>query len=109
VNASYHEYCPFWSRDGRELFFQKKGEMSASESSVWAVRIDTSSGFRPETPRFLFRGPYLAGQRYGQSYDVAPHGQRFLMVKVEPPPAPTEIQLVFNWFEELKAKMPPRR
>ena len=43
------------------------------------------------------------------NYDVAPHGQRFVMVK-EDPPAPVEKQLrvVPNWFKELKRQVPVR-
>ncbi len=44
--------------------------------------------------------------------DVAPDGQRFYAVeRVKPPPAPpvTHINLIQNWFEELKAKVPTGR
>ncbi|MBP1633544.1 MAG: serine/threonine protein kinase [Acidobacteria bacterium] len=100
--------APVWARDGTELFFQQ-GPIGALTTSLWSVRISTSAGFRAEAPRLLFRGPYQNAERYGQSYDVAPDGRRFLMVKVEPPPPPGEIQLVLNWFEELKAKVPVRQ
>ena len=43
-----------------------------------------------------------------RGYDVTPDGQRFLMVRpVDLPPEPaTELVLVENWFEELKARLP---
>jgi hypothetical protein len=42
------------------------------------------------------------------NYDVSPDGQHFLMLKptVSPQAAPTEINVVLNWFKELKEKVP---
>jgi hypothetical protein len=41
------------------------------------------------------------------NWDISPDGQRFLMVKpVEPQQAATQINVVLNWFEELKQKVP---
>jgi hypothetical protein len=59
-------------------------------------------------PNMLFEGPYLPTTGTVPNYDVSPDGQRFLMVK--PPEqagvAPTQINVVLNWFEELKQKVP---
>jgi hypothetical protein len=42
------------------------------------------------------------------NYDVTPDGQRFLMFKPneQAQSAPTQINVVLNWFEELKQKFP---
>jgi hypothetical protein len=41
------------------------------------------------------------------NYDVSPDGRRFLMLKGgEQEAAPTQINVVLNWFEELKQKVP---
>lgn len=45
-------------------------------------------------------------------YDVAPDGRRFYTVRRVVPPQPppvTTINLVQNWFEELRLKAPPAR
>jgi hypothetical protein len=45
-------------------------------------------------------------------YDVTPDGQRFYVVQWRippPPPVVTHINLIQNWFEELKAKVPTGR
>jgi len=45
----------------------------------------------------------------GRCYDVAPDGQRFYAMQARTPPPPpvvTHINLMLNWFEELKAKAP---
>jgi hypothetical protein len=55
----------------------------------------------------LFEGDYLASTfpLTGATYDVTADGQRFLMVKEEPP-SPTQINVVVNWFEKLKRLVP---
>jgi hypothetical protein len=37
---------------------------------------------------------------------VSPDGQRFLMLKATEQTTPTQINVVLNWFEELKQKVP---
>jgi hypothetical protein len=45
-------------------------------------------------------------------FDVAPDGQHFYGTQVQAPPLPpppvTHINLIQNWFEELKAKVPAK-
>ncbi len=86
---------PRWSHDGRELFYRNGGKMMA-------VDVQTSPMFRAGTPKMLFQG------NYANSYDVAPDGKRFLMIK--PPAAlqaPTDqVTVVLNWFEELRRRAP---
>jgi serine/threonine protein kinase len=52
--------------------------------------------------------PYYFTQ--GRNFDISPDGQRFLMLKELPQPAsdvntPTTINVVLNWFEELKSRV----
>jgi hypothetical protein len=55
----------------------------------------------------LFEGSYVSTPRSFPDYDVSPDGQRFLMVKaVDQMQAPSPINVVLNWFEELKQKVP---
>jgi hypothetical protein len=43
-------------------------------------------------------------------YDVSPDGQRFLMIQSgEKQAAATQINVVLNWFEELKRKVPVKQ
>jgi hypothetical protein len=35
------------------------------------------------------------------NYDVSPDGRRFLMIKTEAQPPPTELRLIVNWFADL--------
>ena len=56
----------------------------------------------------LFEGQYLPTPATSPNYDVSPDGQRFLMLKPseQAQAAPTQINVVLNWFEELKQKVP---
>jgi serine/threonine protein kinase len=99
---------PLWSPDNRELFYR-------SGDSFMAVEVETAPVFKPGKPKLLFKGNY-----YSESipteftmWDISPDGKRFLMIK---PPAstgaaptaatPRKINIVLNWFEELKQRVP---
>ena len=73
-----------------------------------AVEITTKPGFAAGKPRMLFEGQYLPAQGTLPNYDVSPDGQRFLMLKTadSAETAPTQINVVMNWFEELKQRVP---
>ncbi len=93
---------PAWNPNGRELFYR-------SGDKMMAVDIATQASFAVGKPRMLFEGPYLPGPATSPNYDVAPDGQRFLMLKPseQAEAALTQINVVLNWFEELKQKAPP--
>jgi len=84
---------PLWTRGGRELVYR-------NGDSVLAVSFDSRSR-EIGRPALLFAGLYLRSP-ISRSYDVAPDGRRFLMVKVTPESAPRRVDFVLNWFEELK-------
>ena len=53
-------------------------------------------------PRMLFERSRLRVR-----YDVSPDGQRFVMIdESKAPQAPTQVNLVVNWREELKRLAP---
>jgi eukaryotic-like serine/threonine-protein kinase len=87
-----------WSPDGRTLFYR--------EGQRWmSVAVQTQPDFSAAAPKFMFEGPYLNVP--GVSYDVAPDGQRFMMLEEygKQPPT-THLNVVLNWFEELKQRVP---
>jgi serine/threonine-protein kinase len=95
---------PTWSPDGREIYYRRqRGEQ------VMVVSFDPQGPSpRLGQPRLLFEGRYRPGNYYGRRYDLAPDGERFLMVlEGEPPPPQTRYNVVLNWFEELKRLVPP--
>ncbi|MEE8129033.1 MAG: hypothetical protein V3T48_02005, partial [Vicinamibacterales bacterium] len=89
---------PIWSRLGDELFYRN--------GIQWmVVAVDTEAGIVAETPRVLIEGHYV--NVGGRSYAVAADAQRFLMLKTDTlHTAPTQINVVLNWFEELQQIVP---
>jgi hypothetical protein len=79
-----------------------------------AVAVETKSAFRLGTPRPLFRNVNIGlAVGEGTPWDISPDGKRFLMIKplisLAAAPAPAgsrKINIVINWFEELKRKAP---
>ena len=82
---------PFWSADGRELFF-RLGE------KVLAARMSSTEPLRFDVPVELFDGPYTLDLMGHQREDVGPDG-RFLMVENSDN---FPIVIVQNWTVELE-------
>jgi serine/threonine-protein kinase len=94
---------PVWNPNGRELFYRNGDKMIA-------VDISTEPAFRAGTPRLLFEAGYEGPGpgSDGANYDVSPDGQRFVMIQAgqEEQEPVTQINVVLNWFEELKRLVP---
>jgi serine/threonine-protein kinase len=102
---------PAWHPSGRELFFVGPRN-AAGRRSMMAVDIATTPSLRIGRPKALFDFD-LKSLAFGCSplrcYDVSPDGQRFFTTRTLPAPPVTpvtHINLILNWFEELKAKVP---
>src|SRR5688572_15483759 len=100
---------PVWRRNGGELYYR-----AGFGRRMMVVSVDTSgTEFRASKPTMLFEGSYYQGtgascEMGGPSaanYDVTPDGERFLMVR-DPTDAiaATQVVVVTNWAEEVKAK-----
>jgi len=89
---------PVWAHRGQELFY-RNGE------AMMVVGIKTAPTFTAGSPVVLFLGRYTTG---GQivNYDISPDGQRFLMIKEADDEGQGQINVVLNWFEELKRLVP---
>ena len=91
---------PVWNPQAGELFYR-------SGNRMMAATVDTNSGFTAGTPRMLFEGRYVPTIASFPYYDVSPDGQRFLMLEpVVSQTGATQINVVLNWFEELKRLVP---
>jgi serine/threonine protein kinase/sugar lactone lactonase YvrE len=90
---------PQWARDGRELYYLEG-------KHLMAVPVHLGPSFQFGPPAALFEHNDV---RFSiPSYDVAPDG-RFLVIKSSGPAFGTSpIQVVLNWQEELKQRVPTR-
>ena len=99
---------PLWSPDGKELFYRKDDE-------VIAVSVETKQTFKAVKSEILFRGNYVfVASADFNAWDINPDGKRFLLMK-ESTGDPTaggtsrpRINIIANWFEELKERLPAR-
>ena len=100
---------PLWAPGGGELFY-------LTAQGVMAVSVMADLSVPPGTPQLVFAGSYCgtgptcAGFLTGRTYDVAPDGQRFLMIKetgqTDGDTATPQIILVLNWTQELLERVP---
>ena len=84
---------PVWAPDGDEPFHLGGHKMMV-------VRTGTGSELRIGAPIVLFE------TEYRKNYDVAPDGNRFLMIQADTG-ARRHNRIILNWYEELKVEVPP--
>ncbi len=96
---------PVWARSGKELFYR-------NGDKVMAVATTLGPNFKAAPPRLLFQGQYVerSTEDGARDFDVAPDGQRFVMIKKSGADvAPTQVNVVLGWSEELKRRVPEGR
>jgi hypothetical protein len=81
---------PKWSRDGKVLHFREADKMMAAS-------VDGAIVSRPS----------LLFEKRLEDYDVAADG-RFLAVLRDDDTPPASVNVVLNWFEELKRVAPAK-
>jgi eukaryotic-like serine/threonine-protein kinase len=90
---------PIWSPDGMELFYR-------DEDRLMSRPIDLNPTFTIRgQPQQLFTGDFLSSP-HNSEYDVHPDGNRFIMVEEVQGASLTHINIVLNFDEELKRKVP---
>jgi hypothetical protein len=98
--------APLWSPDGSELFYR-----NVDGREVLSVSVTIGDAFTAGLAEVLFDGPYLASVGAVRPWDIDPNGGRFVMAKLsnrdtgEINSSP-EIQVVHNWQEEIKVRVP---
>ena len=94
---------PVWSANGRELFYR-------ADDTMMAVAVEQSPSLSFGKPRPLFAGIFLFGDTEGQEFDVSRDGRRFLMLKPQIARVAAPLQVVVNWFDEVRrlVKASPR-
>ena len=90
--------APRWAPDGSELFYLE-------ENRMMSVPVTIGTSFQPGTPSVLFTHDNPSGPP--PAYSVSPDGIRFVMLQPsEKETPPGQINVVLNWFEELKRLVP---
>lgn len=93
-----------WAPDGTRLFFVP------GPGQFKTVTVTTQGSFSFTAPELLHRPFGLAPPSNQRTYDILRDGR---IVGINSPPDPagqaSEIRVVRNWFEELKARVPVPR
>jgi eukaryotic-like serine/threonine-protein kinase len=97
---------PLWSPDGKELFYRVG-------TRLVSTTVTTQPSFSLGNPvQMPIEGWIQFGQGSARNYDITPDGKQFIMVypaaQTQSPDrrAALQIQVVLNWFEELKQSAP---
>jgi len=95
---------PVWSRDGKELFF------IPAPGQFAVVTVKTQPTFTFSSPMAVHRGFGISDPADQRTVDTTPDGR---IIGLGPSnlgsggsPALGEIQVVLNWFQEVKARVP---
>ena len=99
---------PTWSGDGKKLYFRENCDGTLDR--FWVVAIQgTQSGLNVGEPEFLFDRVFR-GRYPGPSYSITSDGL-FLLSRRAPrgETSPRYLNVVLNWFEELKQRVPTGR
>ena len=92
---------PVWTRNGNELFYV------ARDGSLLTVSVESrGSAWSTGALQKLLDNRYFSGGGVPRQYDVAPDGQRLLVLKQAGDHGSPQIFVVLNWHEELKRLVP---
>ena len=99
---------PRWSRDGKELFYDANPKVTGFEAVSVTTQPAFAFGKAVAVPKLFLMGG--AGLR--TPYDIAPDGRlvgRITAGQMEYVRSQNDqIQVVLNWFEDLKSRVPAR-
>jgi serine/threonine-protein kinase len=99
---------PLWARNSQELFY------ISSTGALMRVGMARGASWQATQPTLVVKEGYFGNARFfpTRSYDIAPDGQRFLLIKEgdgsDQNAAPASLIVVQHWTEELKRLVPNR-
>ncbi|MCZ6795192.1 MAG: hypothetical protein O7J95_16430, partial [Planctomycetota bacterium] len=106
----YNNILSRWSKVADEIYYR-------DGDRILVVRYAVEGGeFRPEPPVLLFEGDFE--NRIWPDWDVAPDGRSFVLFEGEEHDVEgntgwniqfDEVVFVFDWFDELRRRVPPER
>ncbi len=106
VSKDTDAYNAAWTPDGKELSYVASGGQFAT------ISVTTQPSFTFSTPTPMPLPESTVSPFLPRNYDITGDGKRFIGVLA---PGATQgissvrqIQVVLNWFEELKAKVPTK-
>ena len=95
---------PVWSHSGKELFYRVGGTANAQ----MVMDVTTGATFVPGARRMLFPLIRYSLNLAHQQYAVSADDRRFIMIRASESDRPDHLIAVENFFEVLRARVPPR-
>ena len=96
---------PMWSRNGKELFYR------TTDSKIMVVSYTASvDSFHADKPQLWSPGQFTGRGLGNYNFDLHPDGKRFAVLKApgaEQTPAVNKVSFIFNFFDEIRRKLPP--
>ena len=99
VLISTNAYAPFWSKDGKRLYY-----LSIPDSTLMEVPVSFTNGFSAGTPRKLFSGKFSFNAiRFAQEIQGT---KEFMMIKPDSTKnSVNSLNVILNWNVELTQKL----
>lgn len=91
-------FDPIWAPEGDRIYYWE-------DQRIMRVDVHQDGPLDPSIPRQLFEGNYW-GDDLNATYDISRQTGKLLMIKPAGGPQEGEINIVVNWFEELKRQAP---
>ena len=88
---------PVWSPNGQELFYM-------TGSKLMVVPVINGKKLQFGKPSTIF--DFEVGSDKAFNYDISPDKAWFVGLQRDPTAPPDNIEIVLNWFEELKERVP---
>jgi len=90
---------PIWSEDGKTIYYNYVRD-------IYSVDIDPANNYSHGVPKLLFSGDFIELAGYNWAYDES-HDRFFFVQTIESETVAKELNVISNWFEELKRLAPP--
>ena len=90
---------PVWAQSGDRIFY-------SSSNRIVSVGVSTTPNLELEAAEVFFEANSYRLGEHTRDYDVAPEGDRLLMINTSNPLLRSEITVVLNWFQELNRLVP---
>ena len=93
---------PVWDPSEKELYYRDD-----TGDKLFKVSILTEPTVQIGSPELLFEGRFLwSSSFWGRNYDISPKGDFFILIEEGEMQPAAQINVVLNWFEELKRLVP---
>ena len=91
-------FYPEWSADGRELYYREGDK-------IMTAKIQTSPELKVISRRLICESPLISNDPHERDFTVASDGRILILKRFENQSKPIKLNVIVNWFTELKNKL----